>query len=53
VWRLYIGAAALNFEAGRTSIHQVLGVKPEADGDSAMPRTRATMLLGNDAAVPH
>jgi len=52
VWRLYIGAAALNFEAGRSSIHQVLGVKPDADGHSGMRRTRAEMLSDRDATVP-
>jgi cyclopropane-fatty-acyl-phospholipid synthase len=36
VWRLYMAAAALNFEAGRTGIHQVLGVKPD-DGKSGLP----------------
>jgi cyclopropane-fatty-acyl-phospholipid synthase len=30
IWRLYMAASALNFEAGRTQVHQVLGVK--ADG---------------------
>jgi cyclopropane-fatty-acyl-phospholipid synthase len=27
IWRLYMAASALNFEAGRTQIHQVLAVK--------------------------
>ncbi|HLY84093.1 MAG TPA: cyclopropane-fatty-acyl-phospholipid synthase family protein [Acidimicrobiales bacterium] len=36
VWRLYMAASALNFEAGRTSIHQVLAVRPE-DGRSGIP----------------
>jgi cyclopropane-fatty-acyl-phospholipid synthase len=27
VWRLYMAASALNFEAGRTQVHQVLAVK--------------------------
>lgn len=40
VWRLYLAASAVNFEHGRTSIHQVLGVKPHPDGRSDMPRTR-------------
>jgi cyclopropane-fatty-acyl-phospholipid synthase len=31
-----MAAAALNFEAGRTGIHQVLGVKPD-DGKSGLP----------------
>ena len=41
VWRLYMAGCAVNFEAGRTSIHQVLGVKPAAGGSSGMPSTRA------------
>jgi cyclopropane-fatty-acyl-phospholipid synthase len=41
VWRLYMAASALNFEAGRTSIHQVLAVKPSDGGSSGMPLTRA------------
>lgn len=36
VWRLYMAAAALNFEAGRTGIHQVLAVKPDG-GKSGVP----------------
>jgi cyclopropane-fatty-acyl-phospholipid synthase len=36
VWRLYMAACAVNFEAGRTSIHQVLGVRPDG-GSSGMP----------------
>ncbi len=37
VWRLYMAACALNFEAGRTSIHQVLAVRPDDHGGSGMP----------------
>jgi cyclopropane-fatty-acyl-phospholipid synthase len=36
VWRLYMAAAALNFEAGRTGLHQVLAVKPSG-GASGVP----------------
>jgi cyclopropane-fatty-acyl-phospholipid synthase len=36
IWRLYMAASAINFEAGRTSIHQVLAVKPDG-GTSGMP----------------
>jgi len=36
IWRLYMAASALNFEAGRNSIHQVLGVRA-AGGRSGMP----------------
>jgi cyclopropane-fatty-acyl-phospholipid synthase len=44
VWRLYMAASAVNFEANRTSIHQVLGVKPHADGRSSMPLSRGSFL---------
>jgi cyclopropane-fatty-acyl-phospholipid synthase len=27
IWRLYMAASALNFEAGRTQVHQVLAVR--------------------------
>jgi cyclopropane-fatty-acyl-phospholipid synthase len=30
IWRLYMAASALNFQAGRTQIHQVLGLKNDA-----------------------
>ena len=36
VWRLYMAASALNFEAGRTAIHQVLAVKRDG-GRSGLP----------------
>jgi len=39
VWLLYMAASALNFEAGRTNIHQVLAVKPDG-GDAGVPLTR-------------
>jgi cyclopropane-fatty-acyl-phospholipid synthase len=40
IWRLYMAASALNFEAGRTQIHQVLAVKNDAgiSGPPARPR---------------
>ncbi len=44
IWRLYMAAAALNFEAGRTSVHQVLVVNPGAGGSSGMPATRSELL---------
>jgi cyclopropane-fatty-acyl-phospholipid synthase len=37
IWRLYMAGSALNFEANRTNIHQVLGVKTGDDGSSRMP----------------
>lgn len=36
VWRLYMAASALNFEANRTQVHQVLAVKPRG-GSSGLP----------------
>jgi cyclopropane-fatty-acyl-phospholipid synthase len=36
VWRLYMAASALNFEAGRTQVHQVLAVRSDG-GRSEMP----------------
>ena len=36
IWRLYMAGSAVNFEADRTQIHQVLGVKPDG-GRSCMP----------------
>jgi cyclopropane-fatty-acyl-phospholipid synthase len=36
IWRLYMAASALNFEAGRTQVHQILAVKADR-GRSGMP----------------
>jgi len=36
IWRLYMAASALNFEAGRTQVHQVLAVRSDA-GRSYFP----------------
>jgi cyclopropane-fatty-acyl-phospholipid synthase len=44
VWRLYMAGSAMNFEAGRTNIHQVLAVKPDPSGRSGMPSTRRDWL---------
>ena len=48
VWRLYMAGAALNFEAGRTSIHQILGVRAGASGASGMAPTRASFAAPAD-----
>jgi cyclopropane-fatty-acyl-phospholipid synthase len=40
VWLLYMTASAIGFEDGGLSVHQVLGVPHDADGDSGMPPTR-------------
>jgi cyclopropane-fatty-acyl-phospholipid synthase len=44
VWRLYMAAAAVNFEAGRTQIHQVLGVRSD-HGRSGVPLRRGDTVL--------
>lgn len=44
VWHLYMAASAQNFAAGRTQIHQVLGVKPEG-GDAGVPLHRTDIVL--------
>lgn len=36
VWRLYMAASALNFEAGRTQVHQILAVRLKG-GRSGLP----------------
>jgi cyclopropane-fatty-acyl-phospholipid synthase len=37
VWRLYMAGSAINFEAGRTQIHQVLSTPITPDGRSGLP----------------
>ncbi|HEX5365325.1 MAG TPA: cyclopropane-fatty-acyl-phospholipid synthase family protein [Acidimicrobiales bacterium] len=37
IWRLYMAGAAINFEAGRTQVHQVLATPTTPDGRSGMP----------------
>jgi cyclopropane-fatty-acyl-phospholipid synthase len=44
IWRLYMAGSALAFEAGRISVHQVLGVKPSREGGSQMPPTRTAFI---------
>jgi cyclopropane-fatty-acyl-phospholipid synthase len=51
VWRLYMAGSALSFEASRISVHQVLGVKPDANGASGMPGTRSTWVTRQ--SLPH
>jgi cyclopropane-fatty-acyl-phospholipid synthase len=40
IWRLYIAGSALAFQANRIGVNQVLAVKPNARGRSAMPMVR-------------
>jgi cyclopropane-fatty-acyl-phospholipid synthase len=44
VWRLYMAASALAFEAGRIGVNQVLAVRAHRDGNSEMGPTRAGWL---------
>jgi cyclopropane-fatty-acyl-phospholipid synthase len=37
VWRLYMAASAVNFEGGRTQIHQILAAPTTDDGLSGLP----------------
>ncbi len=47
VWRLYMAASAANFEAGRTQIHQVLGVRNDhgSSGFALRPHWEPDPLL--------
>jgi cyclopropane-fatty-acyl-phospholipid synthase len=40
IWRLYLVASAVAFEAGRLGVDQVLAVRPFDDAGSGMPATR-------------
>lgn len=40
IWQLYMAGSAIGFEDGGIGLHQVLGVVPDPEGGSGMPRTR-------------
>jgi cyclopropane-fatty-acyl-phospholipid synthase len=44
VWRLYMTASALSFDAGRIGVAQVLAVRRQAQGGSGLPATRGSWL---------
>jgi cyclopropane-fatty-acyl-phospholipid synthase len=44
VWRLYMTATALSFDAGRIGVAQVLAVRRQTDGGSGLPATRGSWL---------
>jgi cyclopropane-fatty-acyl-phospholipid synthase len=50
VWLLYLAGASLAFEENRMGVHQVLAVRPDADGRSGLPRARRD-VLGIDPAA--
>ncbi|NQD93126.1 methyltransferase domain-containing protein [Pseudomonas sp. CrR25] len=43
IWRLYLAGCAYGFAHGWMSLHQVLAVKPQADGSHDLPWTRADL----------
>jgi cyclopropane-fatty-acyl-phospholipid synthase len=47
VWRLYLAGAALAFAENRMGVHQILLVRPDAQGRSGLPRGRSS-TLGRD-----
>ena len=51
IWRLYMAGSAVGFDAGRINVHQVLAVRPQRDGTSGMPLTRAPWYLYQRAEV--
>jgi cyclopropane-fatty-acyl-phospholipid synthase len=51
IWKLYMAGSAVNFEANRTNLHQVLGVKSAADGTSGMPLTRRSFIAPEAAGT--
>ncbi|KPW39372.1 Cyclopropane-fatty-acyl-phospholipid synthase [Pseudomonas coronafaciens pv. atropurpurea] len=40
IWRLYLAGCAYGFTKGRINLHQILAVKPFADGSTGLPLTR-------------
>ena len=43
IWRLYLAGCAYGFARGWMSLHQILAVKPQADGSHDLPWTRADL----------
>jgi cyclopropane-fatty-acyl-phospholipid synthase len=41
IWRLYLAGCSYAFARGWINIHQILAVKPFADGSNGLPWTRA------------
>ena len=46
VWRLYMAACALDFEAGTTGVYQILASKPNR-GEWPLPLSRGDLYAGN------
>jgi cyclopropane-fatty-acyl-phospholipid synthase len=43
IWRLYLAGCAYAFSRGWINLHQILAVKPYADGSTGLPLTRADL----------
>ena len=48
VWRLFMSGSADGFEAGRHNVYQSLLARPEANGQSGLPLTRAALYAPVD-----
>jgi cyclopropane-fatty-acyl-phospholipid synthase len=46
VWLLYLAGAALAFEENRMGVHQILTVRPTAEGANGLPANRTALLGG-------
>jgi cyclopropane-fatty-acyl-phospholipid synthase len=46
VWRLFMSGSAYGFTHGKTNLFQTLLVRPDGDGRSGLPLTRADWYLG-------
>lgn len=52
IWRLYLAASAVAFEAGRLGVDQVLAVRPLEDARSGMPATREQWMAEAGSGAP-
>ena len=43
IWRIYLAGCAYGFRRNWMNLHQILAVKPEADGSHSLPLTRADL----------
>jgi cyclopropane-fatty-acyl-phospholipid synthase len=51
VWRLFMSGSAYSFSRGNINVYQTLLVKPDRDGGSHLPLTRADWYLPKDVAT--
>ncbi|MCY1448817.1 hypothetical protein D9M71_655200 [compost metagenome] len=43
IWRLYLAGCAHGFQKGWINLHQILALKPHADGSHELPWSRADL----------